>query len=453
MAKTKVSYTELVHQVVQGSVEPLTVVEIMDRVNDITSITTKNPKNTIRNAIGQSKLIAAIGDGRYGWMPRLVTGSILRLTLTEADLAGTDLEFTDEVRNALWPAFFEIQKRRDITPVQLKLPGGSVVEIPLEFQGLGRWGTSASPEFWDWLNSQNPTPGDHLLIEVLDGEAKLHTITFQARADRDEPAISARNEAIINAAFNFMNNRYYGTATWDLTAFLLATGQYRHPIPPDSLPELVPDLWAEDKRLSDFLSGIDTELFPQPEATIEADPTLSALFGAAVQVYDYENPPDLPREYDPDYGQRRPRASQKAKKGPVKTFTFRVNHRALPKVWRDIELAEDQTLEDLHLIVQQAYDWWDDHLYSFFMSGQGWDQASEIGCPWTDASLHTHQVEIGQLKLEPGQKFLYLFDYGDNHEFDVTLLAVNPSAGPDNYPKIVARKGRSPEQYPDYDDE
>jgi hypothetical protein len=184
-----------------------------------------------------------------------------------------------------------------------------------------------------------------------------------------------------------------------------------------------------------------------------SDPHLSALFGAAVRVYDYEDPPDLPREYDSRKGLRRPRPSRKARKGAVKTFTFRINHRALPEVWRDIELAEDQTLEDLHLAIQQAYQWRDDHLYSFFLSGEFWDQASEIGSPWSDTSLHTHQVQIVQLDLQLGQTFLYYFDYGDSHEFDVTLLSVNPAGTGRQYPKIVGQQGQAPPQYPDYDEE
>jgi hypothetical protein len=81
----------------------------------------------------------------------------------------------------------------------------------------------------------------------------------------------------------------------------------------------------------------------------------------------------LPREYDPNYGRRRSRPSRKAQEGTFTSYTFRINHRALPEVWRDIELAEDQTLEDLHLAIQQAYCWHDDHLYSFYMSGKAWD--------------------------------------------------------------------------------
>ncbi|MCW8961420.1 MAG: plasmid pRiA4b ORF-3 family protein, partial [Ignavibacteriaceae bacterium] len=81
----------------------------------------------------------------------------------------------------------------------------------------------------------------------------------------------------------------------------------------------------------------------------------------------------------------------------------------IPKVWRDIELAEDQTLEDLHLAIQQAYGWYDDHLYSFYMSGRAWDSSAEIGSPWSDSQVHTHQVQISQLDLKKGKKILYLF--------------------------------------------
>ena len=180
---------------------------------------------------------------------------------------------------------------------------------------------------------------------------------------------------------------------------------------------------------------------------------MSALFDRPAQVYDPENPPDLPREYDPRYGHRRPRPSRKALEGDFTSFILRVNHRALSKVWRDIELAEDQTLEDLHLQIQQAFGWYDDHLYSFFMSGTAWDQSTEISCPRSESRMHTHQVQIAQLDLTEGQKFLYLFDFGDNHEFDVTVQQINSQALKGEYPKIVGRKGRVPPQYPDIDEE
>jgi len=224
--------------------------------------------------------------------------------------------------------------------------------------------------------------------------------------------------------------------------FALATGLYQHPVPPDPLYELLRDtMWG-----ATIVPGMTS---PQPKL----DPLLSELFERPAQVYDPENPPDLPREYDPNYGRRRPRSSIKAREGTFTSYTFRVNHRALPEVWRDIELAEDQNLEDLHLAIQQAYGWYDDHLYSFYMSGKAWDSGSEIGCPWSDSRLHTHQVQVGLLELKEGQKFLYLFDYGDNHEFDATLLNIDTQAKKGKYPKLVGKQGKSPPQYPDYDED
>ena len=61
MPSSKTSYTELTHQVVRDSREPLPFTEIMQRVNTIAPITTKNPKGTIRNAISQND--AASGHG------------------------------------------------------------------------------------------------------------------------------------------------------------------------------------------------------------------------------------------------------------------------------------------------------------------------------------------------------------------------------------------------------
>jgi hypothetical protein len=452
MANSKISFTELAHRVVRDSLEPLTVPEIVARVNAITPVTTKNPKNTIRNAVSQSRLIVPTGDGRYGWKPRLITGSVLRTTLSAADLAGDTVELTDELRDALWPSFFEIQKRTDRSPVQLELPDGTTTPFPLIHLFERQWGSSASPEFWAWFKALGAAEGDCLIFSVLDGQIRRYRVDFQPFAERDEGAISERNQAIVQALVTFVRSRPRGAMSWDITSYLLSTGHYQHPIPPDPLTEIwTEETWGPHIVESLYGGHFFWDAKPQPEPIL--DPELSALFGAAVQVYDFENPPNLPREYDPDKGMRRPKASRKAKKGQVKTYTFRVNHRALPEVWRDIELAEDQTLEDLHLIIQQAYDWWDDHLYSFFLSGELDDQASEIGSPWSDTSLHTHQVQIERLNLQPGGRFLYYFDYGDSHEFDVQLLAVNPADGPGHYPRIVGKQGQAPPQYPDYDEE
>jgi hypothetical protein len=61
----------------------------------------------------------------------------------------------------------------------------------------------------------------------------------------------------------------------------------------------------------------------------------------------------------------------------VKTYQFYVALPEFGNVWRKIELRADQSLHDLHLAIQGSFSWDADHLYSFFMSGEAWDSASE----------------------------------------------------------------------------
>jgi hypothetical protein len=353
------------------------------------------------------------------------------------------LYWDDDVKDAFCPTFFASQQYRDRSPINVTLPDGTITTFTLEMFSAGIWGTQADTNIWTWFHNLSAQPGDHLLFKVVDGETKQYEVANQNRKERNEETITKRNREFVEIGLKLMQQRAYGIAPWDFTTYLLATGFYRHPIPPDPFSEL----W-HDGIIIPTLYGEEPDP-PEPEP----DSLASALFGKAIQEYNYENPPDLPRAYDPDYGRRHARQSRKARLGSVTTFVLRVNHRALPEVWRDIELAEDNTLEDLHLTIQSAFHWMDDHLYSFFLSGDKRPRDSEIGSPWSDTALHTHQVQIIQLALQEGQTFLYFFDYGDSHEFDVTVLAINPLAPKADYPRTLDFHGKAPPQYPDYDEE
>ncbi len=65
----------------------------------------------------------------------------------------------------------------------------------------------------------------------------------------------------------------------------------------------------------------------------------------------------------------------------MKSYVFHVSLPDTGRTWRKIELESNQTLEDLHHAIQQAFDWGGDHLYSFFMSNKAWDSASEYTLP------------------------------------------------------------------------
>jgi hypothetical protein len=196
----------------------------------------------------------------------------------------------------------------------------------------------------------------------------------------------------------------------------------------------------------------------------------------------------------------------------MKTYTFHVSLPGTGRVWRKVELRSDQTLADLHHAIQDAFEWGADHLYSFFMSGQAWDRSTEYclpegANPWSGSSETIaeesdtskpaippaleelvrelmgdmpHAVEFAKarlgdqwehlmkrfaepgnvlttrletLKLEEGQKFLYLFDYGDEWRFRVRVHAIYPNAPEADYPRLVESVGKAPSQHQGWHDE
>jgi hypothetical protein len=138
--------------------------------------------------------------------------------------------------------------------------------------------------------------------------------------------------------------------------------------------------------------------------------------------------------------------------GVLQTYTFKVTYLRDPEVWRIIEMTERQTLHDLHNAIQDAVDFDNDHMYSFYMNGQAWDNTVEYAHPSADAPSAAG-VRIGDFGLRIKHRFLYLFDYGDDQRFEVQLININPDAPKADYPRITEQHGDNPEQYPGWDED
>lgn len=65
----------------------------------------------------------------------------------------------------------------------------------------------------------------------------------------------------------------------------------------------------------------------------------------------------------------------------MKSYIFHVSLPGHTNAWRKIEMRGDQTLEQLHLAIQNVFEFDNDHLYSFFMSGKAWDKKTEYSLP------------------------------------------------------------------------
>ena len=126
-----------------------------------------------------------------------------------------------------------------------------------------------------------------------------------------------------------------------------------------------------------------------------------------------------------------------------------------PGIWREVELAADQTLAELGERIPAAFGFDDDHLWSFFLSGRPWDRASEYARlpdpPVGGRKRGADGLRVGDAPAT--KEFLFLFDYGDEWHFGVKLVRTGEVEPGARYPRVVASQGQAPPQYPDVDDE
>lgn len=117
---------------------------------------------------------------------------------------------------------------------------------------------------------------------------------------------------------------------------------------------------------------------------------------------------------------------------------------------RTVRMNSQHTLEELHLEIQKAFGFGNDHLYNFSL-GKGYFE-QHIYCPHMDEEeWHTDEIDLGELKLLKGTKFTYLFDYGDEWWFDIQVKKVMEEIIEGI--EIVESKNNPPNQYPDWEEE
>lgn len=136
-----------------------------------------------------------------------------------------------------------------------------------------------------------------------------------------------------------------------------------------------------------------------------------------------------------------------------KTIIFVVEY---GHVMRKIEMKEAQTLDALHnVIINNEFGWTDPHAYAFFLDNIPFSRNEEMEYSTAngESGPHTTDVELKELGLQKGQKICFVFDFGDEHRFGITVDSFGEVHQGKKYPAILEAKGRAPEQYPDMDED
>src|SRR4051794_28949290 len=121
-------------------------------------------------------------------------------------------------------------------------------------------------------------------------------------------------------------------------------------------------------------------------------------------------------------------------------------------VRRSLAVRSDQRLVEVHHILQEAFGWENDHLYSFWLSDRAFDgDAPEYTAPVdVEPGMATAEVAIAELGLDADQRFTYVFDFGDHWEVHLRVTGRVP-ADDGEYPRILEIVGEAPPQYEDFE--
>ncbi|OLT20558.1 hypothetical protein BJF81_04620 [Ornithinimicrobium sp. CNJ-824] len=118
---------------------------------------------------------------------------------------------------------------------------------------------------------------------------------------------------------------------------------------------------------------------------------------------------------------------------------------AKPPVWRRLVLHGDLLLDEVHEILQAAFDWQDYHLHKFWPGPQkrvwtGPSFLTEFDLSEGEEGVLESEVQLDQLLREPGDRLFYTYDFGDDWTCTVRLEAVGPLD--EDSPTAVCTGGR-----------
>jgi hypothetical protein len=144
--------------------------------------------------------------------------------------------------------------------------------------------------------------------------------------------------------------------------------------------------------------------------------------------------------------------------GPISEKFVRKN----PVVSRTIQIRGDQSLEDLHQAIFDAFGRWENHMYEFqFGEGPMDPKAPRYVLPGAfemdpgeanPPAGRVDQTRIDSLGLEVDRSFGYWFDFGDDWWHQINVEAIENKVPGGKFPKVTKRVGKSPPQYAEEDE-
>ena len=134
-------------------------------------------------------------------------------------------------------------------------------------------------------------------------------------------------------------------------------------------------------------------------------------------------------------------------------YRFRVILDADEDVFRDIEMLQESTLEDLHNTIVQSFGFDGTEMASFYISDEKWNQGEEIhqfDMSGNDTSIKLmNETSLDSILSEKQTKLIYVYDFLKMWTFFVELGQIAEIKEGRDYPNLMFVHGQIPENAPE----
>lgn len=121
-------------------------------------------------------------------------------------------------------------------------------------------------------------------------------------------------------------------------------------------------------------------------------------------------------------------------------------------IFRDLEIRETDTLEDLHNIINQSFGFDGTEMASFYLSDEQWNQGEEISLfdlSEGESIRLMSETLINEVVHEVQPKLIYVYDFFSMWTFYVELAEIVDESSNVIYPNLMFVKGYVPDEAPE----
>ena len=109
-----------------------------------------------------------------------------------------------------------------------------------------------------------------------------------------------------------------------------------------------------------------------------------------------------------------------------------------PAVWRRFLLPGNTKLEQVHECIQGAFGWQNCHLHEFGIAGKRYGDPDAADGDREIISERGTKSKLKFFDLQAGDKFFYVYDFGDDWRHEIEVEAILPPDPNGWYPSCIA---------------